>query len=447
MAIHWQRHGLRASCTGLVLALCSFALPVNAHAPLPRAVAASPHGGALALALPGFGLLVRPHAEARFAYTCDAALGVPPSDRAATLRYFDDGTLLVGSPGGLRHVAADGCQLPRRHAVLGSEPISALAIHPATQLTYAIAAGRGAGIWRSSDHGMGWEQRGPCPDPALVTGLVIDPEDNTQLFVSVAGATPEAGATLHVSRDGGTSFSAHPQTRALQLLAAQAAPARLWAVARALDSRGNRGFDVMYTSDVDGEWHSALRVNYFGGLTITPSGEIWVGDEGGGIYRSRDAGRSFDNLDARSRVACLASEADAVWACTPALPMAPALQVLRETGPMTPALAFGDVESLVSCDDQDIATQCQAAWAEWQRDVLMQQDPAAVDAGAPELPSAMPLDDARDDAGTPPPSATPENVPPATGCHVMAARSGSSTPWLVLLVLLGWRRRRLAAHA
>jgi len=438
----------------LALALSLTATRASAHAPLPRAVAVSPNGDAVALALPGFGLLLRPATAQHFAYACDALNGIPSSDSPPLMQYFSDGTLLLGSAGGLRVLAADGCPGTERDVILGTAPVFALAIQPSSQVAYAIAAGVGDGVWRSSDRGAHWEHRGSVEQSDQVTGLLVDPSDSEKLYVSraIAGA---AGSRLLVSNDSGASFVAYEQARALTLLALQAEPSRLWAVARALDSKSNRGFDILRSDGAESSWTSVLRVNYFGGLTITSNGEVWVGDEGRGVYRSTDSGDSFTNVAATSSVSCLASAGTSVWAATPDLPTAPALNLLDSTTyALKPEVAFADVDNLVTCAPEVRADwRCQAAWIEWQRDVLMRD--LTMDAGLPQPPAAVPADagalaGAQEDAGKPAdagePVLAPLSAPRSESCAVTPAqRSERCAPvelWFLACAGLAWAFRR-----
>ena len=109
-------------------------------APLPRGIAVSADGAGVALALPGFGLLLRRAADSPFVYACDAMLGVPPSDTPPALQYFADGSWLIGSSGGLHTFDADGCERAPAHVTLGRSLISALAIQPASQVAFVVAA-------------------------------------------------------------------------------------------------------------------------------------------------------------------------------------------------------------------------------------------------------------------------------------------------------------------
>jgi hypothetical protein len=72
--------------------------------------------------------------------------------------------------------------------------------------------------------------------------------------------------------------------------------------------------------DPEGPWQEALRVHFFGGFAVDARGEtpvIWVGDEGGSVFRSDDGGDSFVDAYPSLASACLAQGPDALWSCTP----------------------------------------------------------------------------------------------------------------------------------
>jgi photosystem II stability/assembly factor-like uncharacterized protein len=417
-----------------VLALCLVTARASAHVPLPRAIAVSVDSAGIALALPGFGVLLRTGAEPSFAYACDAMLGVPPSDAPPMLQYFADGSWLMGSRGGLHTFDANGCEVAPAHVTLGRSPISAIAIHSQSQAAYAVAAGYSDGIWRSDDRGAHWQRTGAIAAADQVTALLVDPADAARLYVST-------DAELAVTHDSGASLQTFPQERPVRLLAVQAS-GRLWAVARALDNRGNRGFDVLRAEGPDQPWQNQLRVNYFGGLAITDNGAIWVGDEGGGVYRSTDQGESFALVESPRSVSCLASAGDRVWACTPALPTSPTLSLFElGANAFVPSITLAEVETRATCAEQSADT-CQAAWVEWQRDVLGR--PAA----SIELPleAGQPSDTPTEDAGVstvdaPPPAAA---SPTPAGCTVTQnPHEGSAAAWwLIPLLGLAIKRRR-----
>jgi hypothetical protein len=413
----------------LALALCLIAARARAHAPLPRAVAVSADGASIALALPGFGLLLRTSARSEFVYACDAMLGVPPSDAPPALQYFADGSWLIASSGGLHTFDADGCERVASHVTLGRSPISAIAIHAASQVAYAVGYGYGDGIWRSEDLGAQWQRMGAVEAADRVSALLVDPVDAARLYVST-------DAALSVSIDSGATFQTLPQERALRLLAVQA-PARLWAVARALDNKGNRGFDILRADAPGMPWQSSLRVNYFGGLTITSNAEIWVGDEGGGVYRSIDQGESFAPVAAPRSVSCLASAGNEVWAGTPALPAAPALSVLdAATTSFVPSISLAEVDAQMICPhNTQHGDPCQAAWVEWQRDVIG-REPVLGETTAEQAPQ---------DAGQPMPEAPSPHAP--AGCSVYVNAREASLAWVIVALFCAGVRQRLVRRA
>jgi hypothetical protein len=366
----------------LVVALAATTGPAQAHAPLPGRVALTPDGTTTALSLPGFGLLFRPTPKQPFVYLCDALLGARPSDLPPAMAFVADGKLLVGGLNGLRIVQENGCPLPVETSELGAVSVVALAVQPqppdassAMQTAYAVVGGDRAGLWRSSDGGRKWASRAPFGLAELTNAIVVNAEDPEQVYLSVSSALVSA---LFASNDGGATLISYPQEFGLTLLHAEPA-GRLWAIARDAQTVGNRGFAVLVADGPAGPWSIKLRVNYFGGFVVDAQGVIWVGDEIGGLYRSDDGGETFGNLETGTDVACLACAGDALWACSPGLPSAPALLTLvAPQAPFVEVMAFDDVAELVSCDGLGVESLCAAAWYEWQRDVLMLP---AVDAG------------------------------------------------------------------
>jgi photosystem II stability/assembly factor-like uncharacterized protein len=343
---------------------------VRAHAPTPRRVALNQTGTSVALSLPGFGILFRAHEGQPFSYLCDALMAQKPSELAPDLAFLADGSLLVASADGVRIVSPDGC--PRADAVseLATASVVALAVQRgAAETVYAVASGSAAGVWRSADGGKHWQKRAALAESQLASALVVSKSDPERIYLSLRGSP---GAMLLASTDGGASFSAFTQEPTLSLLSADGpAPYPLWAIARDALTVGNRGSAIMRAAAPSGPWQTVLRVNYFGGFVVDERGVIWVGDEIGGVYRSDDGGESFDNLQADADVACLASAADGLWACTPGTLQEPALQRFALAQPRSDVVTFAAVDRLVSCPELDVASTCSAAWLEWQRDVRL----------------------------------------------------------------------------
>jgi hypothetical protein len=175
-----------------------------------------------------------------------------------------------------------------------------------------------------------------------------------------------------------------------------------------------------------------FQVNYFGGFAIEPSGAIWIGEESGGAYRSSNGGLSFDNVVGPAlAIAHLSYAQDAIWACTPGLPNQRALaRWSTARSAFEDVVALGDITQLVGCAPEVNAPAiCAAAWAEWQRDILM-LPPAPGDAGAP-------VDAAVDAKLHESQASPPDSRQTSSGCAVTrhANSSGSSASAAFCLVL------------
>ncbi|HEX5657640.1 MAG TPA: hypothetical protein VFX59_10620 [Polyangiales bacterium] len=352
----------------------------------------------------------------RFAYACDALLGLPLSDTPPAMVRRADGSLLLGSASGLRATTAEGCPRPLA-GELANVPVYALAGTGSTIFAFA-----GDGVYRSTDAGESWQLRSPFASGAMISALI---HADGKLYAS-------RGTSVLVSSDDGASFEVSSAERALTLLAVDT---RLWAAVRSATAVGNRGTEIWRAATAAGPWRSVLALNYFGGLTIDAEGTVWVGDEGGGLFRSLD-GETFTNVAPELYPSCLQADGARIYSCNEDLPSQPAL---FDTS--APVVKLADVEQLVACEG--VTTICAAAWVEWQRDVLLRPilpngtfaDAAVPDAGVADagVSDASSIVDAEVDASVQP--RTRED-----GCH-LGSRDGA--PWALALALLATRRRKL----
>jgi len=438
-------------------AACLLTSVAQAHAPEARGVAVTRDARAIAVALPGFGLLVRTAPAEPFSYVCDALLNTLPSDVVTPMAFVSDGSLLVGTGAGLRIVEPTGCPRSAAGGELSDAPVFALAVSSSSpEVAYAATAGSQPGVWRSGDAGRHWQLRSPLVGAQLVTALHVHPDQPDVVYVSQG--IPQGRSTLRVSSDGGASFVDHEQDRALTLLHVQSGtPTRLWVVGRDAQSVGNRGFAISRGEAPAGPWLSKQRVNYFGGFAVDEHGAITIGDESGGLFRSLDDGQTFTTVSADSAVSCLSGTGDVTWACNIGTTMEPALtSQVSGTSTSTHVVAFADVSRMVSCAPAlEVERHCALAWFEWQRDVLMrnltsQDAGAALDAGAssadagpgdasPEAPlTAVDAAHPAADATAP----TPSTARAHDGCSLAPDGTHGGARWLALVLSLVCVRRR-----
>jgi hypothetical protein len=408
----------------LAAVVCCTTAAVQAHAPLPRALAIAP-GGGVAVRMPGFGWLVG-DGEA-FAYACDALLGVSPLEEHAPMAYRSDGALLVGTAHGVRWLDATGC--PSSTVALDGTPIVALAVRGQRVVALGQAADSPPFVHVSDDDGETFQLGAELALEPL-TSLVLDASDADTVYVSRATA-------IDVSIDAGVTFRSVEQTRALTLLHADAEAQRFWASARVPNA--NVGVVILRADAIEGPWSEVLTVNFFGGLAVDPEDpdRVFVGDEARGVFRTTDGGATFEETAPEINSAALDYAAGALWSCTPGSPHATALVRSEEHGAaFQPIIAFSDVAQLVQCPDVDVEQTCGAAWLEWQRDVLAAPlPPSLADAGAPD---ASIQDAALEPA---PDAATPGASSGSSSCSAIRPTAPSSDAFWFLLAL-SWLARR-----
>lgn len=374
-----QRRRRLALCTALLGVAPSTAL---GHAAVARSVAIAPEGEAIALRVPGFGVVIRADAERGFAYACDALMNVAPSDLAPPLAFTAKDTtatvdtLLVGTPSGLRHLSLDGCPRAGEGGALRGWLVLALGVHPRSRNVVYTAAERGSvRVARSEDGGRTWELRATLPTTEPVSALVLDDENEDAVYVS-------QGGRMLVSGDAAGTFSAFVQEKPRRLLALRGR--RLWAVGQSESFAGNRGFELLTAPDAAGPWATVLSLNFFGGFALEPDGAVWAGDEGGGVYRAANGDAPFENVAPATAVVDLGYGRGALWAGTPGLSTQRALARWSEDAQtFEDVVALAGVDRLPECAEVDATATCAAAWGEWKRDVLLQVPPAEGDASAP----------------------------------------------------------------
>lgn len=454
--------GLAGRCATRVLAalgllglLCVAGAPrrARAHAAQVRRVVATPEGAHIALDVPGFGVVLRPGADAPWVYLCDALLGRAPATDVTPMAFVAGPRLLVAARGGVAMVDADGCPAVRGAPAEGlprdaPPALGLVAEGQAGGVAYAVVAGAAAAggqddlaLWASDDAGRSWRRRAelPAPVPERVTGMSVS---GAQGRVVHASAVAAGASYLLASTDAGGQLQVFPQATALILRAGPTLGATgLWGSTGDPDGVGNRGTLILQSEGAAGPWVQRLRVDYFGGLAVDAQGVTWVGDELGGIHRVAPDAADFAQLAPAVAAVDLFAVSGGVLAASSGAADAAALWHLPpgadgESAPVE-VLRLTDVVALPSCPADDRVEQlCAGAWAEWERDVL---------AVPPQSPTGT------TDAGTVQEAASDAGPAPAgsEGCAVRAGAQETSHGPLLLsfgaLCLRGLGRRRRAS--
>ncbi|MDX1482120.1 MAG: hypothetical protein R3315_10605, partial [Woeseiaceae bacterium] len=175
-------------------------------------------------------------------------------DAGVTWENISDGQIPVGTIGAL--------------AVAGSDP-NVIYVGTGESPIRGVTTSQGEGVWKSTDAGRTFEFIG-LPDAGQISRIVVHPTDPDLVYVAAQGKiwTPNEERGVYRSSDGGENWE--------QVLSVNAdtGPSDL-----SMDPTNPR---ILYAA----MWHHG-RKPWF----------IKSGGEGGGIYKSNDAGSSWEKLE------------------------------------------------------------------------------------------------------------------------------------------------------
>jgi hypothetical protein len=343
------------------------------------------------------GLLIEEPSGGLFRIVCNDAFDtslveVPPLVVAA------DGRLLLGTyASGLLISSPDGCSFdPAAGAFDGFYPIDVKA--DAQGVVYAAALpldGSSAELLVSSDQGQNGMSLTSLP--GAPTALELAPSDSSRLYVSTTATEGELSfGYLLASTDAGRSFEEHPieldaSELRVFLLAVAAHDPRLSFVRT--QSRDGITAERLLRSEDGGEtFETVLSVP--GPISLVVSGEraVWAG-AADGLYRSNDAGRSFERIEAfdLTRVTCLVARGDALYACGYSAGEFGVLVSMDGNARFEWFLRFPEVRARLDCPaDSDEGTSCEAAFADWAFEQGLAPTEPVGEAGASAEPTSPP---------------------------------------------------------
>ncbi len=220
---------------------------------------------------------------------------------------------------------------------VGSASVGALAVAPSDSNVVYAGMGEcsirgnvsyGDGLYRSTDAGASWQHLG-LADTRHIARVRVHPDDPDTVYVAALGHIygPGQDRGVYRSRDGGRTWQKvlyrDEDTGCIELILDPTNPrvlyAALWQVRRTEWSltSGGPGTGLFKSADGGDTWREITRATGLPetgvlgriGLAVSPvrAGRVWalVEHDQGGIYRSDDAGRSWQRLneqrDLRSR--------------------------------------------------------------------------------------------------------------------------------------------------
>jgi photosystem II stability/assembly factor-like uncharacterized protein len=180
-----------------------------------------------------------------------------------------------------------------RYLRLQGQQVTAVAVKGRT-----LWAGTTSSLWRSEDGGAGWSRTNPGPQELRVRALAIDPDAPTTLLV---GAEP---AAIWVSRDGGTTWAESPDVARLRDRHGWSLPyspaagcIRGFAVAGERVYAAAEVGGVLCSDDAGGTWHllaGGVHADVHDLAGSERERDTFYAATGGGRYRSRDGGQSWE---------------------------------------------------------------------------------------------------------------------------------------------------------
>lgn len=177
---------------------------------------------------------------------------------------------------------------------LGGADVSILAITPQQPDTVFVGT-TSQGLWRSTSSAEVWEPivAGTLSGRAAITALAVDPTNARTFYV---GTWSENLGVLLRTLDNGSSFETlYTTSRSAAItgiLVDSTAPNRVFVAT----AQGG----VLATDNRGATWRA---LQWFGGpmsrIRMTSDGTLWAIPQGGGLWRSRSRGETWDDLTAK----------------------------------------------------------------------------------------------------------------------------------------------------
>ena len=348
------------------------------------------------------GLVLRSYERPEYRLLCNEALGVAEYDTPSLLAR-EDGSWLVGTSTGLKHVSADGCAITLSPA-LERARITALVRDPHDSAH--LYAATDAGFHESRDHGEHFVEL----DERVFDSIAVP--GNPHDLVLAAG---RIGAQAYIARwrPGAPieqeELALEPNEYGVALLGSDAE--RVFAVARAY--LGTPYPDRFLVSEDGGRsWHNRLSGPSIAAFAVDPDSDAWLLGDATGLWRISHDGERTQLRSAA--VSCLAGARSQLYICDDA-----GVSVSADGGEHTRSLLrWNQVVGLVACpSDAPAVEQCEAAWEDWARE--LPPSPAAPLAAA--VTSTLPM--------------RASAAPPSSCAAVGGSHKTGTNHWLWLMLL------------
>jgi hypothetical protein len=393
---------------------------VGAHGSLPISQQIMWRGDTMMVPAAWWGLFIGTDGGS-WQWICEEAVN---SDQSRIWARTTDGTLYATDISGITISRDNGCTWADATSGVNMLELVDLKADPVRARAWALAANSNDdpdnGIWTSDDTGLTWQRPYPMPD-YLPTGLAISDDGMTIIVGSVTNGSPRT-AVLHVSTDGGMSFTPQPLT--YQIDGGPLAFSKpLWIDPKVpghfyLSTGISTGQALLLVDDSAQVSQVAATTGIFDTMSYNPTGDELLAGSTVGLYSSKNGG-PFTMLSTLGSAQCLSVHNNLLYACAWNYePDEAAIARLSDdASSFTKVFQFNDTQQPITCPASSPVQQiCPMIWENYADQLGVQ------------LNSVMG-------------NGTPSSTPPASSGCAFAGRSqpenAAPVLWLSLFGLLG----------
>jgi hypothetical protein len=381
----------------------------------------------------------------RFSLRCSEAYGANTSDRPMV---FLDGSerVTIGMFSGVFATSDRACSkelgtgLPEGESLGGLTRITS----PRTRLLVPTRTFTGkSGVYKSEDGGETWSESFRSPADQYYERLIAAPSDPQRVYAAGQRADRVNTTVIFlcsISLDGGASWKDQTVPTKLSPFAVHPTDPDVVFAYQPSDMLETE-FRVLRSEDGGANFTPVLeRVRKPTSIAVSAPGVLWLGiGEAGGLFRSADEGRTFEQVhkDSVQSVTCLIQRGERLWMCGNMAPNSNGVWYSDDAGgSFEKLLSFEEVTHPVMCDDLEAQVTCSRAWYDFDLE-LHPPKLGGDDAGA------QPGEDAgeepqEDDAGTPIDTNDEHEAPPprqSSGCQAQRSGAPGATAWAALLAV------------
>lgn len=437
--------------SGLILFVNAVPAAAFAHLGVPGSVSVAfdPEAPETIYVATNFGLLV--HKEDHWRWVCPASFSgrVGEDARLAPL----EGSLFIGVESGGFASRDDGCGWTASASGSSHENIGAVrALDTASDGVLYVAVGAAeasSAILRSTDGGREFTSTlGPFPK-TVFESIRVAPSNPSVVYAtewSIPEGSDPRRAFVDVSTNAGLDWDAHEielltGEQSVELVGPSPADAQ-----RVLAfTKSTNAIERVLLSTNGGEgWTEVARLTtVLAGAWSEDGSTAWVGGTVEGLYRSLNAGESFEALRPDIDVHCITEHNGALFVCGNGFDATFSVGSSSDGGEtFSSLLQFPDIDGLAECSDGGFETTCSAQLPELDR-VRHLVGPADAGAGAPDSGAEAPdANTGTGDGGTVTRRDAGPSDPSAGGCSLSGPQREPQSAFMCLIAALALFRVR-----